>query len=100
MGQIENIKLHIVTDIKRSSTNPHKQNGERPKNPQDLLQGNEMQEAHPSQSAPVQASEETNLRQGTEALRTQTVRVRWTDPSHSSQEGQDHEEDRVENGVH
>ena len=58
-----------------------------------------MPQTHPSQGDAVQSCQEENIRQGTETLRTETVGIRWTDSSHSSQEGEDNEEDSVENGV-
>merc|ERR1712156_977337 len=98
MGQIKNIKLHIVTDIKENIT-IHVHHGEHPENPENLLQGNEVPQTHPSQGDPVQSRQVANVRQGAASLRTETVGIRWSNSSHSSQEGEDDEEDRAEDGV-
>merc|ERR1712136_159512 len=98
MGQIKNIKLHIVTDIRKNIT-VHIHHGEHSKNQKNVLQGNKMPQTHPPQGDAVQSCQEKNVRQRAETLRTETVGIRWTNSSHSSQESEDHEENCAENGV-
>merc|ERR1711973_739485 len=101
MGQIKNIKLHIVTDIKKINLCPLTllQHGECSKNQKNLLQGHQVSKTHSSQSHPVQDSEETYFRQGTKTLRAQTVWLWWTNKTYPSQESQDHKEDCIAYGM-
>merc|ERR1711962_1402402 len=103
MGQIKNIKLHIVTDIKlylvKAITVQSRQNGEHSKNEKNVLQRNQMPQTHPTQGDSVQSCKEANFCQRTKTLRTETVRFWWSDSTHSSQESKDYKEDCVENGV-
>merc|ERR1712105_379746 len=102
MGQIKNIKLHIVTDIKELITvnQPPFQDGQRPQNTQDLVQWSEMPKTYPSQGNAVQDRKETNVCKGAEALRVKTEGVWWTNKTDPSQEGEDNEEDCITFRMH
>jgi hypothetical protein len=92
--------------------------GQRSKDSPHLLQGSRLQEAHPAQSHTIQGRkgqnnpksnhDRTNLtyalglsiRTRKAPLRSQTVRLWWSDEARFPQESEDNEKGRVEVGVH
>jgi hypothetical protein len=93
--------------------------GEHSQDPEDLLQGQGLPQAHPAQGHRVQGWQGAHtsvsrprtirgplttkpglaLRARKETLRPQAVRIRWSDQARLPQEGQDNEEGRVEIGM-
>ena len=103
--------------------------GQRSEDPPHILQGQDLQEAHTTQSHTVQGRKgETEnptlvysnpgrlptasrilgltsspgivIRPGKAPIRSQAVRLRWSDEARVPQEGEDNQEGRVETGVH
>lgn len=92
--------------------------GQRSKNSPHLLQGSRLQETYATQGHPIQGrkgqmkptskhdrsnlthSLGLSLRTRKAPIRSQTVRLRWSDEARVPQEGEDNEKGRVEVGVH
>jgi len=74
--------------------------GQRSQDSPHLLQGQDLQEAHPAQSHPVQGRQSLVIRPRKASIRPQAVRLRWSDEACVPQEGKDNQEGRVEIGVH
>lgn len=64
------------------------------------MQGHQLQKAHAAQGSPVQEGQGVELLAGSSTLRPQTEGLRWPVQAYLQEEGQDHQEDCAQNGVH
>src|SRR5687767_13344210 len=72
--------------IRRNRTVANR-SGQHPENPQHLLQGQGVPQAHPAQGHAVQGRQGFPLRPGKASLRSQAERLWWSDQARLPQEG-------------
>ncbi len=64
------------------------------------LQGQDLPQTHTPQGHPVQEGQGLYLRARKASLRSQTIRLWWSDQARLPQEGEDDKEGRIKIGVH
>merc|ERR1712079_89635 len=80
------------------NTQKRHENGQRPEGSKDLLPGHPK--APKLQGDPVQEGQGISLLPGSTTIYPKAERLWWSDQADLPQEGQDHQEDRVEDGNH
>jgi hypothetical protein len=93
--QIHQTATHEFLELLTLTTTiiPNREDGERTKDPEDILPKPRMRQAHPAQGHPVQGRKGVSIRPGKASVRSEAVRIRRTDQASLPQESQDHQED-------